>query len=43
MAKATKSLEHEDTWFIDSSCTQHMTNKTEFSSELKPAEGLVKI
>ncbi|KAF3650971.1 putative DNA damage-inducible protein 1-like [Capsicum annuum] len=43
MAMAVTRLNDENTWFLDSGCTQHMTSKREYFTELESAKGSVKL
>lgn len=36
-------LDDESTWFLDSGCTQHMTSKQEYFTNLESDRGLVKL
>ncbi|PHT78675.1 hypothetical protein T459_16727 [Capsicum annuum] len=36
-------LNDENTWFVDSGCTQHMTSKQEYFTKLESAKGSVKL
>ncbi|XP_016560601.1 uncharacterized protein LOC107859945 [Capsicum annuum] len=36
-------LNDENTWFLDSGCTQHMTSKQEYFTKLESAKGSVKL
>lgn len=36
-------LDDQNTWFLDSGCTQHMTSKHEYFTKLESAKGLVKL
>ncbi|KAJ0041225.1 hypothetical protein Pint_26986 [Pistacia integerrima] len=34
---------HNDSWFIDSGCTQHMTGKKEMFTKLEDMKGMVRL
>ncbi|KAF3647517.1 Vacuolar cation/proton exchanger 2 [Capsicum annuum] len=42
-AVAATRLNDENTWFVDSGCTQHMTSKREYFTKLESAKGSVKL
>ncbi|KAF3659888.1 Ubiquitin-specific protease 12 isoform 1 [Capsicum annuum] len=43
MPMAAIRLNDENTWFLDSGCTQHMTSKQEYFTKLESAKGSVKL
>lgn len=43
MAMTMGRSENQASWFLDSACTQHMTSKAEFFSNLEPVSGSVKM
>ncbi|PHT87163.1 hypothetical protein T459_09269 [Capsicum annuum] len=40
---AATRLNDENTWFLDSGCTQHMTSKQKYIKKLESAKGIVKL
>ncbi|KAF3636833.1 hypothetical protein FXO37_25248 [Capsicum annuum] len=42
-AMTTTRLNDENTWFLDSGCTQHMTSKREYFTKLESAKGSIKL